>query len=49
MVATDADWDRGRGPVVEGPVQELLMLCCGRAAELPRLTGDGLERLPQSV
>jgi uncharacterized protein (TIGR03083 family) len=49
MVATDTPWDRGHGPVVEGPVSELLMLCCGRAAELPRLSGDGLDRLPQAV
>ena len=34
MVATDVDWARGRGPVVEGPMQELLMLCAGREADL---------------
>jgi uncharacterized protein (TIGR03083 family) len=31
MVATDIDWDRGKGPVVEAPMQELLMRCSGRA------------------
>ena len=35
MVATDIDWDRGKGRVVEGPMQELLMLCAGRPADLP--------------
>ena len=30
MVATDVDWDRGKGPVVEAPMQELLMRCAGR-------------------
>jgi len=45
MVATDADWARGRGPVVEGPMQELLMLCAGREPEAGTLNGDGLERL----
>lgn len=30
LVATDTDWARGRGPVVEGPMAELLMLCTGR-------------------
>ena len=32
MVATDVDWDRGRGAVVQGPMRELLMLCAGREA-----------------
>lgn len=43
MVATDADWDRGAGPTVEGPMQELLMLCAGRTAHARDLRGDGLE------
>ncbi len=43
MVATDVDWERGRGPVVEAPMQELLMLCSGRAAHARELTGDGRE------
>jgi uncharacterized protein (TIGR03083 family) len=30
MVATDIDWDRGKGPLVEAPMQELLMRCAGR-------------------
>jgi uncharacterized protein (TIGR03083 family) len=34
MVATDVDWARGQGRVVEGPMQELLMLCSGREADL---------------
>jgi uncharacterized protein (TIGR03083 family) len=34
MVATDVDWARGQGRVVEGPMQELLMLCAGREADL---------------
>jgi len=45
MVATDVDWARGRGPVVEGPMQELLMLCSGREPEAGTLSGEGLERL----
>ena len=31
MVATDIDWSRGRGPTLTGPMQELLMVCAGRA------------------
>jgi uncharacterized protein (TIGR03083 family) len=42
MVATDADWDRGKGPVVEGPMQELLMLCSGREPEAALMSGEGL-------
>lgn len=45
MVATDVDWTRGRGPTVEGPMLELLMLCAGRAGEPALLSGDGLESL----
>lgn len=33
MVASDVDWDRGKGPVVEAPMQELLMRCAGRSPE----------------
>ena len=45
MVATDVDWDRGKGPVVEGPMQELLMLCSGREPALTDLSGEGVDVL----
>ncbi len=45
MVADDVDWARGRGPVIAGPMQELLMLCCGRDARVETLSGDGRELL----
>jgi hypothetical protein len=45
MVATDIDWVRGSGPTVEGPMQELLMVCAGRARVATDLSGDGLEVL----
>ena len=45
MEADDLDWTRGRGPVVRGPMQELLMLCAGRRAASGSLTGDGVEAL----
>ena len=44
MVATDLDWDRGKGPVVEGPMQELLMLCAGRQARVEPARVGGLSR-----
>lgn len=43
LVATDFDWARGRGPTVEGPMQELLMLSTGRAPDTSLLSGEGLE------
>ncbi len=45
MVATDIDWTRGTGPRLEAPMQELLMLCAGRAADPSLVSGDGLELL----
>lgn len=39
LVATDTDWARGRGKVVEAPMEELLMLVTGRAAEAGLATG----------
>ncbi len=41
MVATDVDWQRGRGPIVEAPMQELLLVCAGRGAHARELTGEG--------
>lgn len=43
MVASDIDWVRGRGPTVSGPMQELLMVCAGRARVATGLEGDGVE------
>jgi uncharacterized protein (TIGR03083 family) len=48
LVATDVDWDRGKGPVVQGPVLELLMLCAGRTPDRARLSGEGVARLAQA-
>lgn len=45
MVATDLDWARGRGPTISGPMQELLMVCAGRARVARELSGDGTELL----
>lgn len=42
MRATDTDWERGSGPLVEGPALELLMLCAGRPAEVSLLAGEGV-------
>lgn len=45
LAATDIDWVRGRGPTIEGPMQELLMLCTGRAKAATHLAGDGRQLL----
>ena len=43
--ATDAAWSTGSGPLVEGPVQPLLLAVAGRRAGLDRLSGDGVATL----
>jgi len=43
LVASDLDWARGTGPTVEGPIQELLMVCTGRAPDPALVSGDGRE------
>lgn len=48
LVATDIDWVRGKGPTIEGPMQELLMLVLGRGRVATRLSGDGRELLEVS-
>lgn len=41
LVATDLDWTAGRGPVVEGPAESLLMAVAGRRGVVTELTGAG--------
>ena len=43
--ATDADWERGQGAPVEGPIGAILLLLTGRPAALDRLTGAGADSL----
>ncbi|HEY3013488.1 MAG TPA: maleylpyruvate isomerase family mycothiol-dependent enzyme [Nocardioides sp.] len=41
MVATDVDWDRGKGSVIEAPMLELLMMCAGRGVSVsPDIRGN---------
>jgi uncharacterized protein (TIGR03083 family) len=47
--ATDADWERGSGPVVEGPAMSLLMVTAGRPAHLSDLAGPGREDLTRRL
>lgn len=41
LEASDIEWSRGTGPVVRAPMQEILMLATGRAADSSLLDGDG--------
>jgi uncharacterized protein (TIGR03083 family) len=41
LTATDTPWSAGTGPEVRGPIAALLLVCCGRLAALPHLSGDG--------
>lgn len=44
LVATDADWARGSGDEVHGPVTSLLLLSTGRHTAYAELTGPGADR-----
>jgi uncharacterized protein (TIGR03083 family) len=45
LTATDADWTRGSGPEVAGPIGALLLLLTGRNVALGHLTGEGADAL----
>jgi uncharacterized protein (TIGR03083 family) len=45
LTAIDTAWSTGDGPTVQGPMAALLLVCCGRTAVLPQLTGDGAAEL----
>ena len=45
LTATDTPWSVGAGPEVRGPMSALLLVCAGRAAALPQLSGDGVRDL----
>jgi uncharacterized protein (TIGR03083 family) len=49
LAATDIPWEAGSGPLVEGPIEALLMLLTGRRAWLNRLSGPGKQSLPTST
>lgn len=40
LSATDTSWSAGDGPEVRAPMAALLLVCCGRRAALPQLTGE---------
>jgi hypothetical protein len=40
--ATDANWSAGEGPVVRGPIEELILAMSGRTGGLDQLQGEGI-------
>jgi uncharacterized protein (TIGR03083 family) len=45
LTATDTPWSVGEGPEVRGPMAAILLVCAGRLAALPELSGDGAAAL----
>jgi uncharacterized protein (TIGR03083 family) len=45
LQATDTEWSHGSGPLVSGPMLDVLMAMTGRTAALAGLSGDGVEVL----
>ncbi|NUW41468.1 maleylpyruvate isomerase family mycothiol-dependent enzyme [Nonomuraea rhodomycinica] len=41
LTATDVSWSAGEGPEVRAPMSALLLVCAGRLAALPQLSGAG--------
>jgi uncharacterized protein (TIGR03083 family) len=41
LIATDTSWSVGEGPEVQAPMSAILLLCAGRLAALPQLSGEG--------
>jgi uncharacterized protein (TIGR03083 family) len=49
LVATDIAWSAGTGPHVTGPISALLLICTGRTAALPQLSGEGVPALAAAL
>lgn len=49
LTATDLDWSHGKGPVVRGPGEALLMFMAGRPDGLRDLDGPGKSKLAQRL
>ncbi len=47
VMATDADWSAGDGPVVTGPIEGLVLAMSGRLAGLEELQGEGMVTVHQ--
>jgi uncharacterized protein (TIGR03083 family) len=45
LSATDTPWSYGEGAEVKGPIAAILLVCAGRLAALPQLSGAGAPEL----
>ena len=45
LTATDISWSAGEGPEVKAPMAAILLVCAGRLAALPQLSGEGTRDL----
>ncbi len=45
LTATDTPWSAGAGPEVHAPMSAILLMCAGRLAALPQLSGEGAPAL----
>ena len=49
LAATDADFELGAGPLVEGPIEALMLVIAGRPAALGELSGPGRNSLANRI
>lgn len=47
--ATDTEWQRGTGPTVAGPAEDLVLALAGRRVGLDALEGDGVGELTRRI
>ncbi len=45
LTATDTSWSVGEGPEIQAPMGAILLVCAGRLAALPQLSGEGARDL----
>ena len=45
LMAADVDWSTGDGPMVNGPLESLILVMAGRRAGLDDLSGEGVAAL----
>lgn len=49
LAATDADFELGAGPLVQGPIEALMLVIAGRPAALGDLSGPGRDFLAERI
>ena len=49
LAATDTDFELGAGPLIQGPIEALMLVIAGRPAALGELTGPGRNSLAKRI